>query len=215
MAETAGTVVVERAADVLSLLVLLFLMAPWLPHVSWLHAAGVVAVLLVAGLVLCVFVLTRFGERPVHVLFRPLARVLPGEVAAGVPTRFVQGLVGLVSLRVALVAFAWTTASWIVLGIGFWVVMISAGLTLSPLAGLLVVIGIGLAMILPSSPAALGVFEGATVVVLSAYGVNGSDALSYALVLHALNVLPLLVIALMGIMYRRARRPRPAAITSG
>jgi uncharacterized protein (TIRG00374 family) len=213
IAETAGTVILERAADVLSLLVLLFVMAPWLPHVSWLRAAGVVAVVLVAGLVVSVIVLARFGERPVRFLFKPLARVLPSEVVAAAPTRFVQGLVGLASPRVAFVAFAWTTASWVILGMGFWLVMLAAGLKLSPLAGVLVVVGIGLAMILPSSPAALGVFEGATVVVLSAYGVNGSDALSYALVLHALNVVPLLLIALVGAVSRR--RLRLTAISSG
>jgi uncharacterized protein (TIRG00374 family) len=215
IAETAGTVIVERAADVLSLLVLLFAMAPWLPHVSWLRGAGIVAVVLVAGLIVSVCVLARFGERPIRFLFRPLARVLPSDVAAGAATRFVEGLVGLASPRVAVVAFAWTTASWVVLGVGFWLVMVAAGLTLSPLAGVLVVIGIGLAMILPSSPAALGVFEGATVVVLSAYGVTGSDALSYALVLHALNVLPLLVVALVAAAYRRLQRQKLTAVRSG
>ena len=110
------------------------------------------------------------------------------------------------SPRVAIISFAWTTLSWIVLGIGFWLVLEASGIDLSPLAGVLVVIGIGMAMILPSSPAALGVFEGATVVVLSAYGVSDSVALSYALVLHALNVLPLLIIAGVLLAFRRLRR---------
>jgi uncharacterized membrane protein YbhN (UPF0104 family) len=48
-------------------------------------------------------------------------------------------------------------------------------------------------MILPSSPAALGVFEAATVVALKAFGLDDSLALSYALVLHALNLFPYLV----------------------
>ena len=78
---------------------------------------------------------------------------------------------------------------------------------------MLVVIGIGLAMILPSSPAALGVFEGATVVVLAAYGVDKSEALSYALVLHALNVLPLLVVAAAILAVRRARGRTSASRT--
>jgi uncharacterized membrane protein YbhN (UPF0104 family) len=66
-------------------------------------------------------------------------------------------------------------------------------------------------MILPSPPAALGIFEGATVVVLSAYGVDGSTALSYALVLHALNVLPLLAVgAALALTRRLPSRSRPA-----
>lgn len=208
VAEGTATVFVQRAEDVLSLLLLLFVMLPWLPEVSWLRAAGVVGIVLslalaaLAALVLC------YGERAIRVLVRPIGWLpfVPGEALERVPVHFVRGLAGLVSFRIALVSFAWTTLSWIVLGVGFWLVLQASGIHLSPLAGILVVIGIGMAMILPSSPAALGVFEGATVVVLSAYGVADSVALSYALVLHALNVLPLFVAA--GVLFglRRLRR---------
>lgn len=208
VAEGTATVFVQRAEDVLSLLLLLFVMLPWLPEVSWLRAAGVVGIVLslalaaLAALVLC------YGERAIRVLVRPIGWLpfVPGEALERVPVHFVRGLAGLVSFRIALVSFAWTTLSWIVLGVGFWLVLQASGIDLSPLAGILVVIGIGMAMILPSSPAALGVFEGATVVVLSAYGVADSVALSYALVLHALNVLPLFVAA--GVLFglRRLRR---------
>ena len=33
------------------------------------------------------------------------------------------------SLRVAIISFAWTTLSWIVLGIGFWLVLEASGST--------------------------------------------------------------------------------------
>ena len=84
--------------------------------------------------------------------------------------------------------------------------MVAFDLGLDPSAGVLVVIAIGLAMILPSPPAALGVFEGATVVTLSAYGIDESEALSYALVLHALNVFPLLLLGVPVLRDYRGRR---------
>ena len=87
-----------------------------------------------------------------------------------------------------------TTTSWVVLGISSWLLLrgFDLGRHLSPIAGILVVIAIGLAMILPSSPAAVGVFEAAVLVALNAYGIPDSRALSYALVLHALNFFPYL-----------------------
>jgi hypothetical protein len=66
-------------------------------------------------------------------------------------------------------------------------------LGLSFSAGLLVAIATGLGMIIPSAPGAVGIFEAATVIVLHAYGVPSSQALSYALVLHAMNLIPYLV----------------------
>ncbi len=48
-------------------------------------------------------------------------------------------------------------------------------------------------MILPSPPAAVGVFEGAALIALKAYGVPYSSALPYALVLHLVNFVPFVV----------------------
>ena len=53
---------------------------------------------------------------------------------------------------------------------------------------------IGLALILPSGPAALGVFEAGVVSALAAYDVPDSPALSAALVVHAVNLFPYLAV---------------------
>jgi uncharacterized protein (TIRG00374 family) len=212
LATTAVTVVVERAYDVLSLIVLLFLIAPWLPQLSWLDTAGILAIGLIACLAVLVIVLTRSKGRILDSIVRPLRKVrfLPRQAVERAPGDILNGLSGLLRPRMALVAFGWTTLSWLVLGLGYWLVMVAFHLDVSPLAGLLVVIAIGLAMILPSSPAALGVFEGATVVVLGLYGVADSTALAYALVLHALSFLPFLVFAPF-VLGGTALRRRPAA----
>jgi hypothetical protein len=191
-AETLSTVVVERAFDVLALLVLLFVGLPWFPDVTWLRTAAWLAVGLGLALALTAVALALYGERPVHFLLRPLAR-LPFlstrrvELAA---LNLTQGLAGLRRTHLGLGAFALTTASWLVLAVTYWLVLLCFDLGLSPGAALLVVIATGLSLVLPSGPAALGVFEAATVVALGAYGVSESKALSYALVLHALIVVP-------------------------
>jgi uncharacterized protein (TIRG00374 family) len=212
LAEGTATVFVARAEDVLSLVFLLFVMLPWLPHVTWLQAAGLIGLALLLALALVAAVVLAFGDRAIRLLVWPLKWLpfISNESVDRAPAHFIRGLAGLLSARVAVISFAWTTLSWIVLGIGFWLVMKASHLTLSPLAGVLVVIGIGLAMILPSSPAALGVFEGATVVVLTAYGVSDSEALSYALILHALNVLPLFLVAVAIVVIRRSGRTMAA-----
>ena len=196
VATTTMTVVIERAYDVLSLIVLLFVVAPWLPHLSWLRTAGFLAIGLLVVLAALGLVLRRSRGQLLKRMAVPLRklRFLPRESLDRAPEDVLEGLAGLLRPRMALVAFGWTTLSWLILGVGYWLVMLAFDLELRPLAGLLVVIAIGLAMILPSSPAALGVFEGATVVVLGLYGVADSQALAYALVLHALSVVPILAL---------------------
>jgi uncharacterized protein (TIRG00374 family) len=207
LAEGTATMFLARAEDVLSLVFLLFVLLPWFPSVTWLRGAAAIGLGLLVGLAIVAALVLVFGERAIRVLVRPLGWLpfVSGDALERAPAHFVRGLTGLVSPRVAVVSFVWTTLSWIVLGVGFWLVMEACHISLSPLAGLLVVIGIGLAMILPSSPAALGVFEGATVVVLSAYDISDSEALSYAFVLHALNVLPLFAVAGVLLVARRRR----------
>jgi uncharacterized membrane protein YbhN (UPF0104 family) len=92
----------------------------------------------------------------------------------------------------------WTVASWLALAASGAALLAGFDTGLSTrdvlLAGLLAVIATNLAMILPSSPGALGVFEAAVVVALGAFALDDSEALSYALVLHALNLLPYLAV---------------------
>ncbi len=198
-AETAGTVVVERFFDVLALLLLLFVALPWLPEVTWLRAAGLLAIALVLALAAAVLLLRVYGDRPLSFVLRPLARLpflVPERVEAAT-RNLMHGLVALRSPRVGLVAFLWTVLSWLVIATSFWLVMLGFHLDLSPTAGLLTLIATGLALVLPSAPAAVGVFEAATLVALAAYGIPQTRALSYALVVHALNVLPFIAAGLV------------------
>jgi uncharacterized membrane protein YbhN (UPF0104 family) len=72
-----------------------------------------------------------------------------------------------------------------------------------------------LVLVIPSGPAAVGVFEAATLVALGAFGVDRSSALSYAIVVHALSVVPFIVVGYAVLhhhatLVRRLRRGRPS-----
>jgi uncharacterized membrane protein YbhN (UPF0104 family) len=206
-AEAAATIVVERTYDVLTLLVMLFALLPWLPSVSWVRTAAELAVALSIALIVMIVVLTVFGERPIRFLLRPATRLplIDEERVAGVAAGLVRGFVGFRRIGPALSALVWTVAGWLVLGLCFWLVMVGFHLHLSFVAALLALIATGVGAVVPSSPAGVGVFEAAVVVSLSAYGVSNSQALSYAVVLHALNVIPL-VIAGAVVLHRHALR---------
>jgi uncharacterized protein (TIRG00374 family) len=198
-AEAASTIVVERSYDVLVLLVLLFVTYPWLPQVTWLHNAVVLAVTLTAALLGVVVVLAIFGSRPLHWMLRPLARLpfATREQLEHVGEMLGHGLAGLRHWRLALGALFWTAVGWITLAASTWFVMRGFDLRLGFAAAVFVVIATNLAMILPSSPSAIGVFEAACLVALHPYGVPDAQALSFALVLHALNFIPFVVAGLV------------------
>jgi uncharacterized protein (TIRG00374 family) len=214
-AQVAATVVVERAFDVITLVVLLFAALPWLPSVSWAASAAIVAGVVGLGCAILVIGLGRWGSKPLVFLLRPLALLpflTPAQIRSAA-ANLGHGLAAIRRPRLVVGAIFWTTLSWILLAVSTWFVLRAFDLGLSPLAGLLCVVAINLAMILPSSPAAVGVFEAATLVALSAYDVPHSEALSAAVVLHLLNLVPYLVVGaiVLQLQYRRqAPDNRPA-----
>jgi uncharacterized protein (TIRG00374 family) len=194
-AESVATIVLERVLDVLALLVMLFVAVPWLPHVNWLRTAAVLAIVLAAVVVAAVVVILVFGERPLRLLLRPLGRLpfLGEQRVEALIANVHHGLAGIRSVRLAAAASALTVAAWLLLSLSTWLLMRGFDLRLPFLSGLLVVVAVNLALIVPSSPGGLGVFEAATLVALHAYGIPDSRAVSYALVLHAVNLIPYLV----------------------
>ena len=212
LAEAAATVVVERLFDVLCLLGLLFVLVHWLPHVTWLRAAAILAVALTLLTFAAAFVLFRWGDRPFKAMLRPLARLpfLTEERIDDAAESIVRGARSLHDWRLALVAIVLTTVSWLVLSASTWVLLFAFDLPHSPLLGILVTIAVGLSLAIPSSPGAVGVFEAAALVALKAYDVSKEDALSYALVLHAVNFLPYIAVGAVILLVRR-----PRAETSG
>jgi uncharacterized protein (TIRG00374 family) len=210
-AETIGTVVVERLFDVLALLLVLFACYPWLPEISWLRKAAIFAAFVVVVISVLIAVIVKYDERAVHWLLTPLRKVKRPGFAARVEQAAVDATRGLVALReprIALRGFVLTVVSWVAIAVSYWILMSAFALDLPLTSAILVVVAINLSLVLPSSPAALGVFEAATIIALKAFDVPQAEALSYALVLHLLNLVPFLVIGagLLGPRALRARR---------
>jgi uncharacterized protein (TIRG00374 family) len=215
--EIVGTVVLERLYDVVAILLLFFVAEPWLPSVSWFGTAATVAAVLAVGIVVVVVVLAVWGDRPIRFVLRPLHRVprLSADRLEATIEELTHGLSGLRHHGVALEAMLWTLAAWLLTSASSWVLTLAFHLHLPFVSGILITVGLGLAMILPSPPAAVGVFEGAVIVTLRAYHVSSTDALPYAVVLHLTNFIPFVVAGLL-VLQHNARHPvRPRVVPDG
>lgn len=210
--EIVGTVVLERLYDVLAILVIFFATEPWLPHVSWFAAAAIAAIVLASLIAAAAIVLAVYGDRPLRLLLRPLGRLslFSGERLERTLAELTHGLSGLRHPSLALEAFVWTIAAWLLTALSAYLVTLAFHLHLPFACGVLVAVAIGLGMILPSPPAAVGVFEGAALIALSAYGVPHSSALPYAVVLHLVNFVPFVLVGVILLRYN-ARHPRREA----
>jgi glycosyltransferase 2 family protein len=206
--EIAGTAALERVYDLVGVLAIFFLAARWLPAVGWLGPAAIVAGVLAVAILAGALTLARCGERPLHALLSPLRRVprVSDERVQRAVAELTYGLSGLRHPRVALPGLLWTVLAWMLNALLAYFVILAFHLHLPFACGVLVTVAIGLAMILPSLPAAVGVFEGAALLGLKAYGISRSAALPYALVLHLVNFLPFIVVG-AALLHHNARHP--------
>lgn len=215
-AETVGTIVLERVLDVMSLLVILFVTAPFLPELTWMSRAATFAAVVAVGLIAATVVLARFGDCPARAVLRPLSRIrgISLEHTERAGRNLTLGFAAMRDIRLALTAFVLTSASWLVLALSAWLLFFAFDLDLGFRAALLVVVATNLAQIIPSSAAAVGVFEAATQVALRPFDVDDAVSLSYALLLHAVNFFPFLIVGYVVLHRHTAARLRANQLAS-
>lgn len=90
-----------------------------------------------------------------------------------------------------------TISAWMLLGTAAWLVAQALGILLPFWMISILLVGVGLLSgFIPSGPSSLGVYEFATVHLLGLFAIDKSDALSFAVLIHALIVFPTLIIGI-------------------
>lgn len=142
---------------------------------------------------------------------RLIARLLP-FLSAGIRekiestvVRFSKGLTFIKRPRDLTMVSALTIGLWILMGLSNWFVFHAFGFDGPPhnvplTASFVLLVVVSISILIPSSPGFVGVYHAGTVWTLTSYGIDKEHALSFALVLHAAQYIP---ITLMGFYYLR------------
>ncbi|MBM4429444.1 MAG: flippase-like domain-containing protein [Chloroflexi bacterium] len=196
-----ATLVVEKAMDSVMLLLLIALLSMWMPLPFWLRRSS----LLVSGIlgILLVVLLIVANQRG------RIVRILQSWIARHPALSFLRVVQNLAEASGELEALrkAWMQAqlwgwSFLIWGIAvltnvlvFWSLHQSFDLLAPPL--LLAVLMTG--AILPTSPLQLGVFHYLCFVTLSLFGIAQDTALGYAVLLHLVVFLPIVIGGFFGL----------------
>ena len=190
-----GTIVVEKTLDGLALLLLLGVLFAVMPVPPWLRLAGGAAALLTVLLLAGVLLLTGGREWLADACER-LSETLPLLERLGLKRRVGSLADGLRSLQASGVwarLLLWTAGIWLLAGLTNYCVLLALGIEVPlVLASLFVLAVVHLGLVVPTSPARIGVFHYLCLLALLFLGVEESQALAYGLVLHAIVVLPII-----------------------
>jgi uncharacterized protein (TIRG00374 family) len=192
---TYYTVVVEKALDALMLLVCLAALLFWGPWPDWLSRSGILVSVLtvvgVAGALGGAWLWQRSGYRRNWEGSQPtswFARrfLMPvAELGASLTAASRDGRLLWMGI--------WSAVVW---GLGVatnWAIFASLGLRVHWTAALLILVAVYAGAIVPAPPARVGLFHFLVVLALSAYGVERSEAVACAVLLHLVVIVPLLI----------------------
>jgi uncharacterized protein (TIRG00374 family) len=188
---TVTTMVVERVLDGLAvglMLAAVFFLVPVPRELEW-AALLFLSVDLALIAVLGAFTL---APGPVRRIALGLTRRWPRLSArvARVLDTLDTGLAGIRTPSHVPSTVLWSTLIWVTLIATTWTCMLAAHLDLPILAGLTTLAFLGLGVSLPSSPGFVGVIQAASWAALRLFGVPSDDALSFSILLHASQFIP-------------------------
>jgi uncharacterized protein (TIRG00374 family) len=192
-----STVVVERVADVLTLLFILLCLAPFIDIPGWARAPSIAFAVgfssLAVGLILASlrrdFVL-RLVER--------LTRLAPASSRPklqSMASSAIEGFAALTKPGLALRLLAYSAVIWLTTGLVVYTGMQALHLGLGYDAALFVLIATTFGFFVPSSPGAFGVYHAIAIGTLTGvFDIEKNAAVTYALVVHLVFYLPPMVI---------------------
>lgn len=198
-----ATVFVERMVFDLVALLLIFgaVISVSTVHIPDEMKAGIYLAIAVAlaGLVFVMVLAlkpSQAGEMLTRYLFFLPDRIK--EVVKGVVVKFSRGLEFMIDFKMCSIVSFHTLLVWLCLGVSNYFVFLAFDFDLSLEASFFLLVVVSVSILVPSSPGFVGVYHAGTVFTLSQYGIGREDALSFALVLHAAQYIP---VTLMGFYY--------------
>ena len=198
-----ATIFVERMVfDLVALLMILgaVLAGSHLPIHDEMREGSFVAILIALAGILFMLM---FALRPAQA-GNLLTRYLPflpdsvKEKIREIVMKFSRGLEFIKNTKILSWVMLQTIVIWIFMGLSNYFVFVAFGFDLPLSASYVLLVVVSVSILVPSSPGFVGVYHFGTVWTLSQYGIAQEQALSFALVLHAAQYIP---VTAMGFYY--------------
>jgi len=200
---TFATIVVERIIDVFALLFLMVFAIFLYPFPDWINKTGYAMLIGTVAFFVFLILLKKyfvFFERFVQLFLKPLPKGLQEKLDRGVRS-FVIGIVPLRSGWDYLVVAVLSVVIWGCYGFIIHLVLHAFDFMsvyhLPWSTSLIVLVVTTIGIVVPSSPGYVGTYHWLCQISLAMFGVPAGPALSFAILTHGVNFLPVLIVGLI------------------
>lgn len=198
-----ATIVVERIIDVFALLLLMVFAILFYPFPDWINKAGYAMLVGTVGLFVFLILLKKhfaFFERFLNLLFGLFPVGLNEKLGRGIRS-FVLGVVPLRGASDYLVVAVLSVWIWSCYGFIIHLVLHAFDFVstyhLPWWTSLIVLVVTTIGVVVPSSPGYVGTYHWLCQVSLAMFAIPGDPALSFAILTHGVNFLPVLILGLI------------------
>ncbi len=188
-----ATIVVERAFDLLAILLFLGVMLLQYSFAAWVQVTGYVALAACVGMFV-MMALLRWKRAATMRVFHRLTAFLPAGLEAkanGLMHRFLDGLEVLSSGSHVFWIILLSILTWLAMASSYFFTGLAFDLHLPLHASLVLVVVTALAVMVPAGPGYVGTFEVGCKYGLLLFGVGDRTALAYALFYHVVQFFPI------------------------
>jgi len=198
ISSTMATIVVERVFDLLTLMVVLGMVILTIPLPPEIFNAGLIILIIVLAVFVLLILLVGKKELSLKIL-NSIFDKLPARVGDFMRNQlhaFIEGLEILPDVKKTLYVAFLSAIIWGLLALSCYLMFFSFGFKLSLINAFALTVIIAIGVMLPAAPGFVGNYHYACVLGLKYFGVNEAEALSYAIALHFLQLIPVIGIGL-------------------
>ncbi len=204
-----GSVLRDRACDVITLVVALAISLPIVGNPGWVKRVALGGIFLVAFLALAI------TGAVIYTRMRPRDRGLGRSRGRQLLRDTVDEVASPIGRRRLLLALALSVVAWAIWAVAAGMVGRSLGFRLSPIELVFVTSVINLGVVIPSSPGFIGTYQWLAVSALGVVGVEGEVAIAFSILMQAIWFIPTTVVG--GLIAAREvhRDPRRLSVQDG
>jgi hypothetical protein len=205
MSSALGTIIVERVLDSLTILVIAVFVLFFIPLPPWLVRASVLFLLATLAL-LAVMVLMILKQEASLRILAMLSRKLPARYAEGLnrlTRHFLQGFRIMVDPALLASVTGLSILIWLIDVLAIYLLFLAFGFQLPVAAAFVLMIILIIGIAIPTAPGFIGNWHYFCILGLSFFGVPRTDALTFAIIFHALSIGIVVILGLAFLPFNR------------
>lgn len=209
MSATMATIIVERVFDVLALMVLMFMVLVKIDLPPIIFNTGITTLSVAfAVLLVLIFLAVKkdFSLNTIDIIVSKFPTRL-AKPLKHLAHSFIEGLQILPDIKKTLYVSLLSFLIWIVIGSSAYVLFFAYGFKLSLINAFAITVIVALGVMLPAAPGFVGTYHFACVLGLKSFGIAKATALSYAIALHFLQMMPVIILGLIFLPFQKISLP--------